>query len=177
MVLTHNWIPAFAGMTEMKKRTDFRRLESPRNLFMHNGITGTSPKWLSALKPYKKPSTWDGFIAYLRPLTGAPQLGVGTSQAYLLTRLIGLLGRDVLDDLAGLQTGRADGLALGDAVFENPHPLEIRHPPAVGQVVGMRYVVARHRLLSANFANFGHGIYQLLLTKSPNICTNSQKTR
>ena len=89
----------------------------------------------------------------------------------------GFLDRDVLDNLPGLEARRAHDLPFRNAVFKNPNFLQIRHPTPLRKIVGVRYVITGDRLLTANFATFGHSNYQLLLTKSHNIYTMNQKTR
>ena len=75
------------------------------------------------------------------------------------------LGRDVLDDLACLQAGGTNHPTFRNTIVQSPDALQIRHPPTLGRIMGVRNVVARHRLLTANFTNLGHYL-QISIYKS-----------
>jgi hypothetical protein len=62
-----------------------------------------------------------------------------------------------LHNLAGLQAGSADAELLGNTVDQSAGVLQIRIPPALGDVVGMGNVVPELGLLAANLALTGHG--------------------
>lgn len=68
----------------------------------------------------------------------------------------GLFGPHVFGHFAGLHTGGANGDPLGGAVDHGADRLEIRIPAPPGGVVGVRDVIAEHRLFAAYFTNFGH---------------------
>ena len=51
----------------------------------------------------------------------------------------------------------ADAHRLGAAIHVRPDALEVREPPALGEVVGVAHVVPYARLLPADIAFLGHG--------------------
>lgn len=65
---------------------------------------------------------------------------------------------DVARHLAGLEAGRAHVEALGGAVDESTHTLDIGVPPAVGPHVGVRDALAEDGALAANVAHSSHGL-------------------
>ena len=56
-------------------------------------------------------------------------------------------------DLAGLQTARADRDFLYPTTNTSPHRTQVGVEAAIGQIMGVRHVMAEHRLLAAIIAN------------------------
>ena len=65
---------------------------------------------------------------------------------------------DVARHLPGLEAGRAHVEALGGAVDESTHTLDVGVPPAVGPHVGVRDALAEDGALAANVAHSSHGL-------------------
>ena len=61
------------------------------------------------------------------------------------------------NDLAGLQALRADVQPARRAVHQDPNPLDVRIPPAVGPAVRVRHLHAEEWSLPAYFAHCSHG--------------------
>ncbi len=61
-----------------------------------------------------------------------------------------------LHDLAGLDAAGADVQALGRAVDQRPHPLDVRVPATLGAPVGVAHGHAEARLLAAHVADRCH---------------------
>jgi hypothetical protein len=60
-----------------------------------------------------------------------------------------------LFDLAGFKTARADLHFLYPTAYACPHRTQVRVETPTGQIMGVRYVMAEHRLLAAIIANSG----------------------
>ena len=77
---------------------------------------------------------------------------------------------DVARHLAGLEAGRAHVEALGGAVDESTHTLDVGVPPAVGPHVGVRDALAEDGALAADVANSSHGVSLLIFNlKTPRL--------
>ena len=63
---------------------------------------------------------------------------------------------DVLKNLPGFQAGGTNRNPFGDAVNQGADFLQVRVPAPFGDIVGVGYVIAVHRLLAAYFTNFSH---------------------
>jgi len=61
-----------------------------------------------------------------------------------------------LDDLAGLETARADAQALDPAVDQRPDALEIGFEPSRRHIMRVAHISPDNRALSAEFAAFRH---------------------
>ena len=69
-----------------------------------------------------------------------------------------MMRSDVARHLPGLEAGRAHVEALGGAVDESTHTLDVGVPPAVGPHVGVRDALAEDGALAANVAHSSHGL-------------------
>lgn len=66
-------------------------------------------------------------------------------------------GLDVFDHLASLEAGGANANALGGAIDERTHRLEVGIPTTVGDVMSVADIVAKLGFFTANFTLTGHG--------------------
>ena len=69
-----------------------------------------------------------------------------------------MMRSDVARHLPGLEAGRAHVEALGGAIDESTHTLDVGVPPAVGPHVGVRDALAEDGALAANVAHSSHGL-------------------
>lgn len=77
---------------------------------------------------------------------------------FVFTRQSGSLGgsfdADILLDLSSLETGSADGNPFRGSFNYRSDSLKVGRPASLGNIVGVRDVISKKRLLSAYFANF-----------------------
>ena len=81
-----------------------------------------------------------------------------------------MMRSDVARHLPGLEAGRAHVEALGGAIDESTHTLDVGVPPAVGPHVGVRDALAEDGALAADVANSSHGVSLLIFNlKTPRL--------
>ena len=79
-------------------------------------------------------------------------------------------GLNAFGDLACFQAGGADLDAFGDAFDHSPYSLQVRVPAAVGDVMGVGYIMAERRLFTTYCTYFRHGLSGIL-PKSLSVCS------